>query len=769
VEAPTEHRVAGAASESSEHSCGRASVARGGHRRRLLILSLGLSLLSLSLGGHVAPNADAGTSATVRAEPAPVASLEPAATAKLWRRLVATSSTRTQAAPGCRPLRGIFYAATDYLRLATKLAASASPCAEYYISVPSIVGNRTRMRPDAAWRIRALGPNFHAMAEIHFSAWVDWVAETGSSWYAAGVTARQGMANAGYDVSKGDTWVVNEASSAVRRGIGNARSNLSELLRGLYEGDGSQPTRGAVLVIGVGQQTPDVSLYQTTLQSWYEDSAFWADVSTYVSDWSQEVFGDVRNWAVPGVSNAVRRDYLNDYLQYPLVLARAGPNTIETARSYLQNALSPLANGAWEREAGYGWTMVGAEQMASYVSAEVYALRSFTAARGGAEDHWGFAWAPMNATHVAAADFAARTGRVLDRLGSAVLDSDETIDPADPGSGACGPLTQNLWCAGDLEGASLNEAWRWFRVWTPPMLGFATPAQTISAGATSEAMKVALTTWTGMEVTRRAPLTVTLSTSSPDGMFSTSRTGPWSASLELVIPADASTVVDFYYVDTRAGEAVLTASAEKVSIGTQMVTVTPGPVLSLSITPTEATVRARATQLLTARGMDGFGNAIPVSVSWSVSPSSIGTIAPATGGTTIFTATRRLGDGTVVATLDTGAGTLSAASTLHVVRDQLTIASIVYRSGDGFALVTLAAQDSSGRPISRATVSIDVRRDGEFHYAARAATGPAGHAVYSVPVRVGGCFTITVRSVSVDAFVWDGRTPSNQYCTAPST
>jgi hypothetical protein len=41
--------------------------------------------------------------------------------------------------------------------------------------------------------------------------------------------------------------------------------------------------------------------------------------------------------------------------------------------------------------------------------------------------------------------------------------------------------------------------------------------------------------------------------------------------------------------------------------------------------------------------------------------------------------------------------------------------------------------------------------------------------VYSVPVRVGGCFTITVRSVFVDAFVWDGRTPSNQYCTAPST
>jgi hypothetical protein len=734
-----------------------------------LIVSVGLSVLSLSLGALVAPNVAAGASAQVRAEPAPVASLEPAATAKLWRQLVATRSTRARATADCRPLRGIFYAATDYLRLATKLAASASPCAEYYISVPSIVGNRTRMRPDAAWRIRALGPNFHAMAEIHFSAWVDWVAETGSSWYAAGVTARQRMADAGYDVSKGDTWVVNEANSAVRRGTGNARSNLTELLRGLYEGDGSQPTRGAVLVIGVGQQTPDVSLYQTTLQSWFEDSSFWTEVSTYVSDWSQEVFGDVRNWAVPGVSNAVRRDYLNDYLQYLLVLGTAGPDTIETARSYLQAAFSPLANAAWEREAGYGWTMVDAEQMASYVSAEVYALRSFTDARGHTQDHWGFAWAPMNETGVTASEFAARTGRILDRLGSAVLDSDETIDPADPGSGACGPLALNLWCVGDLEGASLNEAWRWFRVWTPPVLTFATPAQTVSAGATSTPMRVALSTWTGLDVTRRAPLAVTLGTSSPDGMFSTSPTGPWSASLELVIPADESTVVDFYYRDTRAGEALLTASAEGMTNGAQTVTVAPGPVLSLSITPAEATVRARATQLLTAMGRDGFGNVFPVSVSWSVSPSLIGTIALPTGSTTIFTSARMLGDATVAATLETGAGTLSAASTLHVVPDLLTIGTITYRTGDGFALVTLAARDSSGRPVSRATISIAVLRDGELHYAARAVTGPAGHAVYSVPVRVGGCFTITVRSVFVDAFVWDGRTPSNQYCTAPST
>src|SRR4249920_513083 len=236
--------------------------------RRLKHVFCGL-LLSLLLAAVVSSgSADASTSHRSVAEPAPVASLEPAATAKLWRRLIATRSLRARATADCRPLRAVFYAATDFLRLATKLAESASPCAQYYVSIPPIVGDKTNLRRDQAWRIRALGPNFHAMAEISYGAWSSWVTSTGSSWYEAGTTARERMAAAGYDVSKGDSWVLNEASSAVRRGTGNARANLRELLRGLYQGDGTRPTRGAVFVIGVGQQTSDTSLYQTNLQNW---------------------------------------------------------------------------------------------------------------------------------------------------------------------------------------------------------------------------------------------------------------------------------------------------------------------------------------------------------------------------------------------------------------------------------------------------------------------------------------------------------------------
>src|SRR5919197_3810400 len=173
----------------------------------------------------------------------PVPSLEPAATQRLWRQLVRERSAGSfAAAPDCRPLRAVFYAQTDWLRLATKLAANASPCAEYYISVPPFAADKTRLRTGQASQIRALGSNFHALAEIHFTGWSNYVATTGSSWFQAGVEARRRMADAGFDVAKGDTWAVNEFPSSVRTGAGNARANARDLVRGLYEGDGTNPT-----------------------------------------------------------------------------------------------------------------------------------------------------------------------------------------------------------------------------------------------------------------------------------------------------------------------------------------------------------------------------------------------------------------------------------------------------------------------------------------------------------------------------------------------
>jgi hypothetical protein len=725
--------------------------------------------VAVTIATVISAGSATANSTRVAAEAGPVASLEPAATAKLWRELLTARSHQARAQADCRPLRAVFYAATDYLRLATKLAANASPCAQYYISIPALVADKTQPRRDAAWRIRALGPNFHAMAEFHFATWTRWVANTGSSWYVAGTTARERMTAAGYDFSMGDTWVLNEVTSAVRRNTGVARANLRELLRGLYEGDGTRPTRGAVFVTGLGQQTGDLLLYQTNLQNWLSDSAFWTDMSTYVSDWSQEVYGDVRSWAVPGAAAATRRDYLNDYLQHMLVLAGVGPPTIETARLYLQSAYSPLANAAWERDIGYGWTMVPAQQMAGYVSAQVYSLRYFSTATSQSADHWGFAWAPRNASGMTAGDFASQTGQILDRLGAAIRDSGQTVDPEDPGSAACGPPGQNIWCVGDLDGARFNEAWKSFRVWTQPVLTFATPPQTIAAGTASSAMSLALQNSSGQSLTSPVPLAVTLSSSSPKGTFSTSSTGPWSTTLALTIAAGVSTSGAFYYLDTRAGSPLLTASAEGATSGTQTVTVTPGPLASVVVSPPSTIALTRSTVPLSAVGTDSYGNTLPVSPTWSLTPPTVGKISPRTGRTTTLTTFRETGEATVTAVVGSGAGTVSGTATLHVRPDRLKIRSITYRPRAGLALVTVKAVDSAGRPASRALVFVLVRLDGRRYFSARAATGAAGTTVFRLPLRAGGCFRTSIRRVSAPGFVWDGRTPRNRFCRQRSS
>ena len=208
-----------------------------------------------------------GAGPTAAAAPEPVPSLTPAATEELWTRLVESPRPQVTGAAECRPLRAVFYAATDWLRLATRLAANPSPCAQYYLSVPPLAADKTQLRTGQASQIRALGPAFHALAEINVTGWTSWVAESpGRTWHEAGVEARRRMAAAGYDVAAGDSWALNELSSAVRQGTGSARANMRAFLQGLHDGDGGAAARGAVFVIGISQPTSDLSLYQARLQ-----------------------------------------------------------------------------------------------------------------------------------------------------------------------------------------------------------------------------------------------------------------------------------------------------------------------------------------------------------------------------------------------------------------------------------------------------------------------------------------------------------------------
>ena len=458
-------------------------------------------------------------------------SLQPAATAKLWRELVAHPRTHAARQGACRPLRAIFYAQTDWLRLATKLAAQPSPCAQYYVSVPPLAAAKTTLRNGEAAKIRALGPNFHALAEIHYSGWSQWVASNGATWFDAGVEARKRMEAAGFDVAKGDTWAVNELSSAVRVGTGNARQNARDLVRGLATGSGGTPVKGVAWIVGISQPVADTTLYQTNLQNWMGDAAFWTDMAAYVCDWSQEVYPDWRKTAVPGSTAQQRRDYLNDYLQHELVLARVAPPTIEPARSYIQSAYAPLASAAWSWDTGYGWSAIPYRPDAVVRLAPGLRAAGVQRRARPAAGPLGLRVGAAQRRALVRATSPRSRASIIDRLAAAIRDSAAVSNPADPGIEACTNT-----CGGDYPGGSFTELWKSFRTWTQPLLTFTTAPQTIAAGAPSGPMSLGLLNATGAVQPAQAPIAITLSSSSPRGQFSLAPTGPWTPTLALSIP-----------------------------------------------------------------------------------------------------------------------------------------------------------------------------------------------------------------------------------------
>lgn len=704
---------------------------------------------------------DAASAATPT--PAPVASLEPVRTQALWRQLTDRAAFRPLAvAADCRPLRAVFYAATDWLRLTTTLASRASPCAQYYVSIPPVVADKTKPRPDQAWRIRALGPAYHALAEIHLTAWQKWVASTGSSWYTAGIEARRRMAAAGYDTAAGDTWALNELSSAVRRGDGNSRTDIREFLRGLFDAGGQgPPMRGVVFIVGMGHKSSDLSTYKARLQEWLQDSAFWIDMNTYVSDWSQEVYADLRGYAVPGAPTEGRREALVEYLRHSDLLAGAGGAASGTANAFFANASSPLANAAWQWDFGFGWTFAPHDLMRHFVSAQVYALRNHAVRAGTPTDHWGFAWAPRNASALPATDFTRQTAEVLDRLATAIRDS-ASDTPSDPGARACGPGGQNVWCAGDLDGATLTTGWRSFRAWSPTTLSFVSAPAAIGAGTVSPPIGLQAQV-AGVAARPAAPVVATVASSSPTGTFATSAAGPFTPTLSIQLPAGAFATPQLYYQDTTAGTVTLTATAGGIVAATKQVIVGGAAPVALSVDPPSTAVVTGATVKLTAVGTDQFGNAVPASATvWTLTPGTLGSITSSTGGSTTFTAGRRTGTGQLTATVTTPTGTLAASATLTVVAPPaLRVSAVRYGVARKLLHVYVTVVDPAGRRVRDARVTVALYRNGKV-YARAVGPTTTGAMTFSRPVSW-GVYRARVTRAMAEGFVWNRMTPPNVF------
>jgi len=111
------------------------------------------------------------------------------------------------------------------------------------------------------------------------------------------------------------------------------------------------------------------------------------------------------------------------------------------------------------------------------------------------------------------------------------------------------------------------------------------------------------------------------------------------------------------YTHTVAGTYTVFANDSGVS-GNASITVTPGPAVSLVVTPPAATITADQTQQFTATGYDAFGNPTPVSPTWSVTNGSIsgtGLFTPRAVGVWVVTATDGFLSGNATVTVVPGA------------------------------------------------------------------------------------------------------------------
>jgi hypothetical protein len=589
----------------------------------------------------------------------------------------------------------VFYTATDWLRLATKLAAAEAPCLEYYISIPPLAADKTQFRYAQPSLIHALGPNFHVLAEISTNGWGSWIAADGSrDWYQAGQEARRRMAAANFDVATGDSWIVNELSSAVVRGIGVARANMRQLVHGLYDGDAGPPVKGGVFtMLMLGLVTSSFSTYKAYLQDWYRDTPFWNDMAAYVRDWSQELYGDLRAYAVEGSSLLERREALDDYLQHELRLANAGPDAIGAARAFLRSAYSPLANAAWQYDSGFGWTAVPYEQMEDYVSAQTYALRSFAARSGQTLDRFGFAWAPKSPVGMRSSDYQAQSGAIADRLAAAIRDSAQNPDPTDPGAGACAPTGENVWCSTTVPGSAFDPAWKTFTSWSPDvlaLLGAATATAGQPVPLTAE-LQVAGIAWPAA-----TPVTATLASSSGGGELAPTVNGPWAATLDLAVSA-GSTDATFYYRDTSAGTATLTANTPDRVGATFPLAVGAAALATLEISPTNVTVVSGGSQQFTASGADAYRNPVVPSPTWSVSAGTPGTISPSG----LFAASEnKAGAGAIISTADGVTATTSVVVAARARLPQTISFAAPAAKTYGDPDFTINATASSGLPVT---------------------------------------------------------------------
>jgi hypothetical protein len=353
--------------------------------------------------------------------------------------------------------RVITYNPEGWSILTDAFATYVTTCADYYITLPPLESDKTQPRGGASpGTVRSKGANFHPLAEFHWATW------SGSphTWFGKGVEFRRRMTAAGYDSSREETWAINEIPGSVRDpgSTGQTvRTQVKDLVRGLYWGPNNVALGGGVFVVGLGQQTTFFDVYKPNLKNWLNDSSFWTTMNTYVRWWGQEAYTDCRFVCKNQTIVADRSRRVNDFVEHVAKLANADPAQASAARAFFNESYFPMMTAFW-KSPDYGNTqLLGQDTMRKLVSLEVYAARAWAGPRQYPDGRIGFAWdnSPAGETPEAAA-------AVANRLAAAIKGA---YGDGGTAAKACSPTGAYTNCTPFIDGAEWNDAWRTFETW----------------------------------------------------------------------------------------------------------------------------------------------------------------------------------------------------------------------------------------------------------------------------------------------------------------
>ena len=130
----------------------------------------------------------------------------------------------------------------------------------------------------------------------------------------------------------------------------------------------------------------------------------------------------------------------------------------------------------------------------------------------------------------------------------------------------------------------------------------------------------------------------------------------------MTITAGQTASPAFYYRDSHAGSATLTASASGFTSVTQIETVVAAPLQTITVSPPNASLTVGGSQTFNASGTDAFGNPVSVAgANWTTT--APGTLSTTSGTATTFTAASA-GSGLVQAAIGpvSGSATVTVAS-----------------------------------------------------------------------------------------------------------